>query len=269
MLKVREVGHTGTLDPFATGLLVILVGKATRLARFVEQQAKTYLAQARLGVQTTTDDLTGDIVVSGSDPAGTRRPSRPEVVAAVAALVGEQQQRPPAFSAKKVGGERSHRLARRGRNVELAPTQVTVYTMDLLGFDYPDLEFRTTVSAGTYVRALARDLGAGLGCGGHLTGLRRESIGQLRVESALTLDAITPGTKLLPALAVVAHLARVDVSEADATNIGFGRAVELRADHAAPASESPLALVHQERLIGIGRVDAGKLQPEVVLEAAG
>jgi tRNA pseudouridine55 synthase len=191
------------------------------------------------------------------------------VVAAVAALVGEQQQRPPAFSAKKVGGERSHRLARRGQNVELAPTQVTVYTMDLLGFEYPDLEFRTTVSAGTYVRALARDLGAGLGCGGHLTGLRRESIGQLRVESALAMDAITLETKLLPALAVVAHLARVDVSEADATNIGFGRAVELRADHASPASESPLALVHQERLIGIGRVDAGKLQPEVVLEAAG
>ena len=117
MLGTRAVGHTGTLDPFATGLLVVLVGRATRLARFVEAQPKTYLATARLGVRTDTDDLTG---ARGRGAGGRMRLSRERVVEALAGFVGEQRQRPPAYSAKHVGGERSHRLARRGEAVELA-----------------------------------------------------------------------------------------------------------------------------------------------------
>ncbi|MFZ5624686.1 MAG: tRNA pseudouridine(55) synthase TruB, partial [Gemmatimonadota bacterium] len=195
VLGERSVGHTGTLDPFATGLLVVLVGRATRLARFVERRSKTYLATARLGVRTDTDDATGRVIDDAGRAPGTV--SRDEVAAALAALTGTCAQRPPAYSAKKVQGERSYRLARRGAAPELAAVEVTVERLELAAFDPPHVTFRAVVSAGTYVRAIGRDLGERLGTGAHLTALRREAIGDLRVEDAVPLDALSPGTPLL------------------------------------------------------------------------
>jgi tRNA pseudouridine55 synthase len=164
-LKTRAAGHTGTLDPFATGLLVVLVGRATRLARFVEAQAKTYLATARLGVATDTDDATGAAL---GEPADVSALTEAEVRAALGGLVGPQRQRPPRYSAKHVGGERSYRLARRGEGVDPAETDVTVHRIEVVSFTPPGVAFRVTASAGTYVRALARDLGerADVGAGG-------------------------------------------------------------------------------------------------------
>lgn len=267
VLNTRAVGHTGTLDPFATGLLVVLVGRATRLARFVEQQPKTYLATARLGVRTTTDDLTGEVEIPTAPAAeALRAPTRSEVAAALAAFLGPQRQRPSTFSAKKIGGERAYARARRGERVELVDSAIVVYALDLVEYEYPALQFRTTVSAGTYVRALARDLGERLGTGAHLTALRREAIGSLRVEAATALDAITP-EGLLPPIAVLGHLPRITVPKEAVGRLGFGQAIAV--DGASPVEGPVLAVGAGDALLAVGRLAEARFHPEVVLESAG
>lgn len=266
VLKTRAVGHTGTLDPFATGLLVVLAGRATRLARFVEQQAKTYLATARLGVRTTTDDLLGEML---SGPEQAEPPSREAVEAALMGFLGAQRQRPPAFSAKRVGGERSYDKARRGELLSLPEVDIVVHAVELVGYEYPEVRFRATVSAGTYLRGIARDLGDRLGTGAHLTALRREAIGALRVEQAVPLDRLADGVAVLPPLAVLGHMARVDLTDADVKVIGFGQAVRTEHPPEGVAAQAVAAVADGERLIAIGRVRDSWFHPEVVLEAAG
>jgi tRNA pseudouridine55 synthase len=259
VLGTKAVGHTGTLDPFATGLLVTLVGRATRLARFVEGQPKTYRATLRLGVQTDTDDLTGS-PVGGTVPDAW--PAEAEVRTALEAMAGTQLQRPPAFSAKHVDGVRSHRLARRGVDVELAPVEVTIYAMELLAWRAPDAEFRVTVSPGTYVRAIARDVGQRLGTGAHLVSLRREAIGALQVEDALPLDGIEGPASLKPPLAVLPQMRRVELDEAARSYVQHGRAITQDAQDARGAH---VALVQGGELIAVAKVLEDRLQPVVVL----
>ncbi|MGE0456515.1 MAG: tRNA pseudouridine(55) synthase TruB [Vicinamibacteria bacterium] len=185
-LGMRRAGHTGTLDPFATGVLVVCLGRATRLARFLAEGDKLYEAEVRLGFATSTDDLEGE-------PLGPlRQPeiSREAVLAACARLVGSHLQRPPAFSAKRVGGRRAYALARAGRPTQPDPVPVTVHALELLAFEGSRLEFRVRCSPGTYVRALARDLGEALGTGAHLGALRRTESGGFALEEALPLDQI-------------------------------------------------------------------------------
>lgn len=279
-LKTRAVGHAGTLDPFATGLLVILVGKATRLARFAEQQPKTYLATARLGFATTTDDGTGDRIAQ--DPAsataeggrsvrqagpevGPRRdPTEGEVSAALESFLGTSRQRPPAYSAKKVAGERSYALARRGQAVELAEVPITVFGIELLEYRFPAVVFRTTVSPGSYIRGMARDLGDMLGTGGHLTALRREAIGAMRVTEAVSLEQVSVEALRSP-LQAVAQLPRLVVTEAEAKALSFGKAIET----GATPEEPVVALTARDEVIAIGRIERGAFFPAVVLEAAG
>lgn len=271
-LRMKAVGHTGTLDPFASGLLVILLGRATRLAQFVERHEKTYLATARLGVRTTTDDLTGEIVTSVPPLRSPERGLGGEVVSreavekALRSFLGPQKQRPPAFSARKIGGERSYRLARRGVTLELPESDVMVHELELVEYRYPELVFRTRVSAGTYVRALARDIGEVLETGAHLTALRREAIGTLRVEQALSLEALSTETPILPPLAVVGHLPRVDLSEVQVTDVGHGRAARIEADFRPSGSVAGVGA--GDRLIAVGRVEDKLFRPEVVLEPA-
>jgi len=268
VFRTKAVGHTGTLDPFATGLLVMLLGRATRLARFVEQQSKTYLATARLGAATTTDDLTGDKLgdsASGRLGDSVVPPSRAAVEQALAGFLGPQRQRPPAFSAKRTDGERSYRKARRGEAVTLAEVDVVVHAIELLEYGFPEVRFRCTVSAGTYVRALARDLGERLGTGAHLTALRREAIGTLSVEEAIPLDALDAGCPVLPPLAVLGHLPRVDVTEEQARSLGFGRV----ADAGGGASGGlAVAVGPDQRVVAIGTCREDGLHPNVVLEPA-
>ena len=256
-LRSRQVGHTGTLDPFATGLLVVLVGRATRLARFVESEAKTYLATARLGVRTDTDDLTGKVLEER--PVGELTGERLEE--ALLGFLGEQAQRPPAYSAKHVGGERSYRLARRGAGFELPPVRVTVHRIELVHWAPPAVTFRAVVSAGTYLRAIGRDLGERLGTGGHLSALRRESIGRLRVEDALALDAVGPEA-LLPPARVLGHLPAVELDPAAKADVVHGRAVD---DAGAGERRGPVALVSGDELVAVARQEQGRLQPTVVL----
>jgi tRNA pseudouridine55 synthase len=258
-LKVRAAGHTGTLDPFATGLLVVLVGRATRLARFVEAEAKTYLAVARLGVRTDTDDRTGAVLeerpIERLEQAAIRR--------ALEEFAGPGWQRPPAYSAKHVDGERSYRLARRGEAVEPAEVAVMVHAVEWLSWTPPELEFRITVSAGTYIRAVARDLGAELGVGGHLQALRREAIGRLRVEDAVPLEAVRPETVRAPA-SVLAQLPAVALDEQGRMHAVHGRRV--------PGGEGVPGelgrLMAGDELVAVARREPDGWQPVVVLGTA-
>jgi tRNA pseudouridine55 synthase len=258
-LGVRSAGHTGTLDPFATGLLVILIGRATRLARFLGAEAKTYRAVARLGARTDTDDRTGTVLeecsVEGLDPS--------EVRHALERFAGPGRQRPPAYSAKHVDGERSYRLARRGEAVEPAEVAVMVHAVEWLGWTPPELEFRITVSAGTYIRAIARDLGATLGVGGHLRALRREAIGDLQVTEAVALDAVTPDVVRSPA-SVLPHLPSVALDEAGRVHAVHGRRVP---DDGGRTGELARLMAGDE-LVAVGRREPEGWQPVVVLGTA-
>jgi tRNA pseudouridine55 synthase len=263
-LKTRAVGHTGTLDPFATGLLVVLIGRATRLARFVENQPKRYLATARLGVQTTTDDLTGEVIASAL-----RAEPVPEVRVReeLASLLGTHAQRPPVYSAKRIAGERSYRRARRGETVELAEVTVTVHDIELVHYRPPELCFRAVVSPGTYLRAIARDLGTQLGVGAHLTALRREAIGSLQIEDAVSLDQVGPAA-VLSAQSVLRDLPSIDLDEVAREAVVHGRAVRDSGDVGLRGSGEAVALMEGGELIAIARVDDGWLRPTVVLETA-
>lgn len=226
----RRVGHAGTLDPMATGLLVIGVEKATRLLGHLTLHGKDYLGTIRLGSVTTTDDAEGE-VVDLVDASGVADDA---VRVAAAQLVGEIEQVPPAVSAIKVGGVRSYARARRGEDVSLAARVVTVHTLDVLAVrragPYVDVDIAAAVSSGTYIRALARDLGAALGVGGHLTSLRRTRVGGYGLDQAHRLDelaALADSGELTSALlpladAVTQAFPRRDVDEDEARRVRHG-----------------------------------------------
>jgi tRNA pseudouridine55 synthase len=260
VLGERSIGHTGTLDPFATGLLVLLSGRATRLARFVEPQFKTYTATAKLGFSTTTDDLTGEMVAPEQSVEGL---TAERIVSALKSMIGPHQQTPPAFSAKKVAGERSYRKARRGEAVELAAVEIMVREIELMSFQPPLITFRAEVSAGTYIRAMARDLGQRLGVGAHLTALRRDAIGVIRVEQAIPLESVRATTPLTPLRTVLGHMVAVEVDSQEIAEIVHGRAIRRE-----PAGTSLVLLVRNDDVIGVGREDGEWLRPMVVLEGA-
>lgn len=190
--KRIKVGHGGTLDPLASGLLVVLVGKATPLCDEVMAGAKTYEAEIDLRWSTTTDDREGEAVPvgEGTMPADAAAPDRAVVEAVVSRFVGVIQQRPPAYSAMKVGGRRAYDLARAGREVELAARPVRVDAIRVAEYDWPRLRVEVECGKGTYIRSLARDIGAALGRGGHLASLRRTRIGRWRVADAAAMSAL-------------------------------------------------------------------------------
>jgi tRNA pseudouridine55 synthase len=194
-----KIGHAGTLDPFATGVLLLLVGKSTKLCERLMDEPKQYEATVKLGGTTPTEDPE-----SPETPTRGAAPVPLETVrAALAPLVGEILQRPPAFSALKVGGRRAYDLARGGQTVELAPRRVRVYGIELLGYEWPFVSLRIDCGRGTYVRAIARDLGEALGVGGYLTELRRTRVGPFEA-----IDAVT--TERLQADGVAPHLRKFD-----------------------------------------------------------
>jgi tRNA pseudouridine55 synthase len=260
VLRIRSAGHTGTLDPFATGLLVVLLGRATRLARFLQNQPKTYLATARLGQRTDTDDLTGKVL----DSTSTESISELRVREALASFLGEQQQLPPQFSAKLVEGERSYRRARRGETVSLAESSVTIYQIDLLQCCLPEVTFRTVVSAGTYIRALARDMGEQLGVGAHLIQLRREAIGSLQVKDAVPIAKLS-GAAVVPMHRVLGDLPSLVLDAAAQRDVVHGRPVRDRGAAGNRGSGDVVALLGDGELVAVAEVSDGWLRPTVVL----
>ncbi|MDA0633869.1 tRNA pseudouridine(55) synthase TruB [Nonomuraea sp. MCN248] len=219
----RRVGHAGTLDPMATGVLVVGVEKATRLLGHLALTQKVYTATIRLGVTTNTDDAEGQVTATSSAADVTEERIRE----GVAALTGEIMQIPPQVSAIKVNGERAYKLARAGEGVELAARPVTVYDFAIGDLrrqgDVVDVDATVRCSSGTYIRALARDLGAGLGVGGHLTALRRTHVGPYGLDRARTLDQLAEKCEILPiGEAVAAAFPRRDVSVEEARVVRHG-----------------------------------------------
>ncbi|GGQ38049.1 tRNA pseudouridine55 synthase [Actinomadura coerulea] len=223
LAKTRRVGHAGTLDPMATGVLVLGIGKATRLLGHLALTRKGYDATIRLGESTNTDDAEGETIATASAEAVTEEALR----AGVAELTGTIQQVPPQVSAIKVNGERAYKMARKGEDVELAARPVTVDEFAVLDVrrhgGLIDVDASVSCSSGTYIRALARDLGASLGCGGHLTALRRTRVGPYDLSMARTLDRLAEELEILPmAEAVAAVFPRRDVSDDDARKVAHG-----------------------------------------------
>ena len=182
--KKVKVGHTGTLDPFATGLLILLVGKATKRSNEFLKLDKEYIAEIKLGETSTTGDPEGEVQKSYSGEA----PDFEEVKKVVQSFTGEIWQKVPAFSAVKVNGRRAYEMARKGMEVETPTRKVTIYKIEILEYDYPKLVIRTEVSSGTYIRTLGEDIGVKLGTGAYLTALRRTKIDRYKVEEAVSLE---------------------------------------------------------------------------------
>ncbi|MFC9975025.1 tRNA pseudouridine(55) synthase TruB [Spirillospora sp. NPDC127200] len=219
----RRVGHAGTLDPMATGVLVVGVEKATRLLGHLALTEKGYDGTIRLGQTTNTDDAEGEITATAS----AARVTDERVAAGIAALTGLIQQVPPQVSAIKVNGERAYKMARKGEEVELKARPVTIHGFAVTGIrregDLVDVDVSVSCSSGTYIRALARDLGAGLGCGGHLTCLRRTRVGPYDLSMARTVDQLAERMEVLPiGEAVSAAFPRRDVTEDDARKVRHG-----------------------------------------------
>jgi len=254
-LAIRKVGHAGTLDPMATGLLLVGAGRATRLLRFLGELPKTYTGTLRLGVETTTLDAEGDVTREAHVDV-----TDADIAAAMSALVGVSMQRPPAFSAVKVGGRKLYEAARAGETVEAAPRPIRVDRFEMTGRAAHDVDFVAVVSGGTYVRVLAADVGAALGCGAHLAGLRRTEIGGFSVEDASAPDATGP---ILPLQAAVAHLPPVPLDPEEARVARHGSIL-------GPAGiDGPYAVFDPAgSFIGIYRDDGAKARPEVILSAS-
>ena len=269
----RKVGHAGTLDPMATGLLVIGIGRGTKLLTYVVGHDKTYEATIRLGQSTVTDDAEGDVVST----ADARVVTADMIADAVAGLTGDIQQVPSAVSAIKIDGQRAYKRVRDGEDVSLPPRPVTVHSFSVSGArregEIIDLDVRVDVSSGTYVRALARDLGAAVGVGGHLTALRRTSVGDLEVADAMTLDQlgsmVDAGGEVprLPLGAAAADILPVRaLTEREAASLGFGQSIEA---DASLAYDGPLAALDASgELVAIVSPHRGALKPDVVFRPA-
>jgi tRNA pseudouridine55 synthase len=250
-LGTRKIGHAGTLDPMATGLLVLGVGRATRLLRYLGTLPKSYAGTGRLGEETDTLDADGLIVRTAPVEA-----SLADVERACAALVGESLQTPPAYSAVKVQGRKLYEAARQGEVLEAPARPIRVDTFDVTAFDGRDLEVLITCSGGTYVRVLVADVGRSLGCGAHLVRLRRTAIGSFRVE-----DARPPGEGTLePVERAVEHLPSIRLDAEEARAASHGRPL-------GPAGVvGPYAVfAPDDALVGIYRDEGAMARPEVVL----
>lgn len=207
LVRPAKAGHAGTLDPLATGVLVVCVGPATRLISFIQQQPKGYRAGFLLGRTSNTDDVEGEIV----ETPGAEAVTREQVEQALPHFVGRIEQVPPQFSAVHVGGKRAYQLARKGADFELPAKVVEVHRLTLKTFDYPELDLEIECGSGTYIRSIGRDLGRLLGCGAVMSRLERTRVGPFSVETAVQLDDLTPGridAELLPASLAVDPLPR-------------------------------------------------------------
>jgi tRNA pseudouridine55 synthase len=265
IFATRKVGHAGTLDPMATGVLVIGIERATKILGLLITSTKSYAATMRLGASTTTDDADGEVLTTA--PAGTV--SDGQIAAAIAGLRGEISQIPSTVSAVKVAGQRAYRLAREGQAVELAPRNVRVDRFDVVAIrreiDVVDVDVEVDCSSGTYVRALARDVGAAVGVGGHLTALRRTRVGRFGLAEAHTLDALTDEPRLSYSLddACLLTFPRRDLTAEEATSASHGRPLPpagIDGIYAATATDG--------RVIALLRDKEDRTASEVVLRPA-
>lgn len=264
LCRAAKAGHAGTLDPAASGVLLVLLGQATRAARYLEGLPKEYRATVRLGVQTETDDLEGAVISEGAVP----ELDRGLVERVVGSFVGEIDQVPPRYSALKKDGVPLYKMARQGRPVAPASRKVRIHAIDLLGMDRAEMDIRVECSKGTYIRALARDIGLALGCGGTLAKLDRTAVGPFTKDEAVPLDRLDRAAAESDGLGIdraLAFLPAVEIDEAEAKKVSHGNIVPRSSGL---AEGSVLLIRHNEKLLAVGREREGKIRPECVFTDA-
>jgi tRNA pseudouridine55 synthase len=258
MLRGERIGHAGTLDPLATGVLVVGLGPATRLVQYVQRMPKRYVGTFLLGRASDTEDIEGTI----TELDNPSHPSREQLQAALPRFTGRIEQRPPAYSALKIAGARAYELARAGRAVDLAPRETVVYGLELLRYEYPELELAITCGSGTYVRSLGRDLAEAVGTAAVMSALRRTAIGSFLVAQACALDDLSPQAipaRLLPARLALADLPAIRVLPEEQRRLANGIAIPNR--WSVQAVEIAV-LDEAERLIAIASADRqGAVRP--------
>lgn len=250
LVRPVKAGHAGTLDPLATGVLVVCLGPATRLVEYVQQMPKTYRGTFLLGRHSTTEDIEGEVTLLEDPP----RPSLGELQSAAAELTGPIWQRPPAYSALRVGGRRAYQLARAGHEVELEPREITVHRLEIVRYDYPKLELELQCSSGTYVRSLGRDLAERVGTAAAMSALARTAIGGFMLPGAIDHDSLTAESiqaSLLDPVLAVAGLPRKELSAAELFCVERGQPL-VTTDHdpaecAALTAAGALAAVLERR----------------------
>jgi tRNA pseudouridine55 synthase len=266
-LSIPRVGHAGTLDPLADGVLIACVGKATKLIETVQMLHKRYIAAFRLGAVSDTEDAEGTIRELPNPP----KPAFHELLQAAAKFVGKILQRPPIFSALKVNGKRSYHLARQGIAAELSPREITIDAIEILEYDYPIFRVAVTCGSGTYIRSLGRDIGEQAGSGALMISLTRESIGNFRIENAVPPQIFDDSNSnrwleyLLPIETSVQHLPRINLSPNVLQKIRYGQLVtQNEIDIPAPLSESAknifAAFSPEEKLAAILEIDGEKMK---------
>lgn len=262
-LGERRIGHTGTLDPFASGLLLLCVGRATRLAEYLSSLEKTYEAVALLGTSTDTYDRDGQTVEIRN---GWEELTSADLEAVLARFRGEIEQMPPIYSAKKIAGVAAHRRVRRGEEVSLASARVSIHSLEITAVELPRVGFRVRCSTGTYVRSLAHDVGEALGVGAHLVSLRRTAMESLAVERAVSIHALTDAHAVAEAalhpLQALEHLPTLDVDAVAAARLSHGGTVPFECDGDHPPG--PIAVSHNGALLAIGESSGGVLHPRKV-----
>ncbi len=245
----KKVGHAGTLDPLASGVLVLCLGKSTRLSDFVMRGTKVYRGQVRLGIETTTYDAGGPEVGSGQS---TDHITLDLVARQLKQFIGEVQQIPPMYSAIKVKGQKLYELARQGKSIQREPRLVNIHSIDILAWDNPRLELEIHCSAGTYIRSLAHDLGQALGTGAHLSALQRIASGRFKIDSSISLEWVLSDDdflqEIVPPRAALADEISIVLSAADIQQIGHGRAISRQQDLDA---EYIFAFAADNRLVAI------------------
>ncbi len=262
-IQHKRVGHSGTLDPLASGVLVVAAGRATRLVEYLTGLDKAYDAIVRLGITTDTYDLEGDVLTQSEVPLFTQD----QIETSLNAFRGTINQVPPVYSAIKVGGRSAHARARAGEDVTLAAREITIYNLNLTGINLPNLSLSVRCSSGTYIRSLAHDIGQVLGVGGALASLSRTAVGGFSLDDAVSMDLLSASFEegswrdlMLPAESAVAHLPMIKVSDSQADDLCHGRRIE-----AVPGVQG-VVRVHRASgdLVAIVRASEDSLQPSKV-----
>jgi tRNA pseudouridine55 synthase len=269
ILQEKKIGHTGTLDPLATGVLVLCIGKATRIVRYLESDDKAYIAELRLGITTDTLDSQGKVL----DKREYTPPSLERVKEVLAGFKGQIRQRPPAFSALKVSGVPSYRLARQGTSPKHDERTVTIRSIDLMDFQDPLVKFSVHCSKGTYIRTLCADIGERLGMGAHLALLIRTRAGRFTLEQAISLEQLSDmaagvgtASALISAEQALQELFSVTVDRSAADQIAHGKSLVVSSGDLPDGTPNPIRILgYDGQLLAVARVRDRLLQPETVL----
>ncbi len=269
ILRTKRVGHTGTLDPFATGLLVVLVGKATRLAEFLDKDEKSYLAEVRFGYETDTGDRTGEPKSEPLEIAAERLKDI-DWKEILAKFRGTMKQTPPMYSAKKIDGKKLYELARQGIEVEREPVKITISELEISDIKDSSANLHVRCSAGTFIRTLAEDIGKEIGIGAHLTELRRTAAGNFGIDNSLSLEELEsiddPSTKMIPMNEAVGHLESIELSEDRVRKTLSGLSTRIQREDLKPGQFVRM-IDTSDKLIAVGifNADENTVQPKVVL----